>query len=170
MKFFDYLSNFNVHPVFILVMITLFSYCLIRLLADLFNRVETIEYGDFKITTRSINKVNMNEFNNIIKIEDERKQKEAWFNQKIGMEFKLNNKLALARVWKRSSTEGYLTNTQKNGAIKAANDYNEMLIKYTSFCKSINEKPNSELKYIIDIYNKGKDFVYGEEPKFYEML
>lgn len=145
----------------------MFGYCLIHLLADIFNRFETIEMGDIKLTVKSINKANLNELTNIAKSEEERKQKEAWFNQKTNMEIDLRTKLAWTRVWKRSSPESYLTDTQESGAAKGANSYNELLIRYINFCKSIGEKPNSDLKYITDIRNKGEDFMYGEEPKFF---
>ena len=167
MSFFDYLSNFNISPVIILAMIVLISYCLLHLLTDVFNKLETIEIGSIKLIVRSVNKDNLTELVNIAKSEEKRKQKEAWLNQKTNMELNLKNKLALARVWKRSSPEYYQTITQKNGATNDANSYNEMLIKYTNFCKSISEEPSPELKYIVDIHNIGEDFIYGEEPRFF---
>lgn len=167
MSFFDYLSNFNVSPVFILAITVLFGSCLLYLLASIFNKFETIEIGSIKLIVKSVNKNNLTELINIVKNEEERKQKEDWLNKKTSMELNLKTRLALARVWKRSSPEYYQMPTQKNGAVNSANSYNEMLIKYTNFCKSISEEPNPKLKYIIDIYNKGEDFIYGEEPRFF---
>ena len=167
MSFFDYLSNFNISPIIILAMIVLISYCLLHLLTDVFNKFETIEIGNIKLTVKSINKNNLTELVNIAKNEEERKQKEGWLNEKTNMELKLKTRLALARVWKRSSSECHQSIIQKNGITSSVNSYNKMLIKYTNFCKSISEEPSPELKYIVDIYNKDEDFIYGEEPRFF---
>lgn len=111
----------------------------------------------------------INVLDSSIKLEEERKQKEEWLNKKTFMELELKQCLSRAKVWKRSSPDGYRTIIQEKGAAIDANKYNELLICYINFCKSFNEEPSDGLKYIADIHNKGADFEYGLEPKFFDV-